>query len=617
MLSFTHTSLLPDFELNPEAHRSLRRKKSDGQARPEIQPGAFRRFLRFLGRQARRIGPEPLAWKSEAHLFALAVLSALLMRLPFPRIDLASVAAVGLVPFLWALPRATSGKQVFYLGWVFGAVYYYVQLFWLHILTQYSVMIIPGLITLGIYLGLFKALFAWLVWRFGTRGRLGFLLAATAWVSFEYLQSIGDLGFPWGYLGHTLWMHPSLIQLSAWTGVYGLSLVLFWSNHLLADLIRRMRRESGAPAGGELIARAVVLGLFGALVALSASAGRRTVAAEDFYTSGPATIGIVQPNIPQQMKLKSYAYDTPREEKQRLQTDILIKTIRLSHGLRATTGTAPCDLIVWPETAVTDDYFSLDKTYRTIFKDLATTGLDSSIFFGADQVLVFRNGSYVEPDQIDWDDYERNEDLYKQVPHVSGWFVEPDRGISPRVYAKTQLVPFAEGLPFVQHVPVLMDFISHVSGIIPYVPGKEQLVFDLNVRDQSVPFRFGPLICFESIYPRLSRASVRNGAEALVVITNDSWYEQTAGPRFHQLESVFRAVETRRWLIRCANHGISCFISPFGKIVEETQLARDAVLKREIRGAKGLTFYARFGDLFSWVMLVATVLLAFVERRQR
>ena len=132
--------------------------------------------------------------------------------------------------------------------------------------------------------------------------------------------------------------------------------------------------------------------------------------------------------------------------------------------------------------------------------------------------------------------------------------------------------------------------------------------------------RFGPLICYESCYPHLSRALVRRGAEMLVIITNDGWYEQTAGPAQHQLEAVFRAVETRRWVARCANHGISCFISPLGRIETETELAREAVVRLPVRGVKELTFYGRRGDVFAGLALAVTavfVAVGVIARRRR
>lgn len=580
--------------------------------------GAVRRILRLFGRLLRRLGPEPLAWKGQAHLFGLAIVSALLLRLAYPRWNMAAVSAVGLVPLLWALGGARSGKQAFYIGWLFGAVFYYVLMVWLNILVKYHFLMPAALVAMSLYLGLFKGLFAWIVWRARAGGGWVFVVAPAAWVGLEYLQSLGDLGFPWGYLGHSLWLHPALIQPAAWTGVYGLSFGLFWINQLLCDAARRATGQGDAPSRRQLAARMAVLALLAGAVWLSDLEARRQVGRGDFYCSPPVTVGIVQPNIPQEMKFRSYGQDVVPDERQRLQREILRKTIRLTDLLQDCPTSQRSELIVWPETAITDDWFAYRLAYRSFFDDLATTRWGAAVFFGATNLRLLRRGRYVPPERLDVRDYERNFDDYSVQVYVSAWFAEPGRGLSRRVYNKIQLVPFAEGIPYVQRIEPLRRLVMAVSGMQPFSRGREHTVYDL--RDPSggeTVLRFGPLICYESIYPHLSRALVRGGAQLLVVITNDAWYEQTAGPEQHQLESVFRAVETRRWVVRCANHGISCFISPLGEIVEQTRLARDAVIRHEVRGVKELTFYARWGDVFAWLMIVGGVGIMLIGKGRR
>lgn len=571
-----------------------------------------------MRRAWRRWGPEFSAWKGQAHLFGLAIFSALVLRLAYPRWNVAVVAGVGLAPFLWAVARATSGKQAFYLGWVFGAVYYYVLLVWLNVLIAYHSVIPVALVLLGLYLGLFKGLFAWLAWKATRRGRRFFWVAAAAWVAVEYLQSLGDLGFPWGYLGHSLWRHPALIQPVAWTGVYGLSLVLFWTNHLACDGVRWWRHETAAPVLGELLVRVAVLAVFCGAILLAAADAHRRVGADGFYATPPVTVGIVQPNIPQKIKFRSYAGDTPQEERERLQREILHKTIVITDELRPARHTAGCDLIIWPETALTDELLEFRPAYATLFDDLATTRFGASLFFGATKMRVLRHERFVAPEAFDADDYRQHPEAYRFEFYNSTWLAEPGRGLNPTVYSKTRLVPFGEGFPYVQRVKPLADLIAKVAGMVPLTPGTEHTVYSLRPTASGDPLlRFGPLICYESCYPDLARKRVRRGAELLVIITNDAWYEKTAGAAQHQLQAIFRAVETRRWIARCANHGISCFISPLGEIVVESELAHEATLKWGVRGVKELTFYVRWGDLFAWLTLAGTCGFVVLARKRR
>ena len=595
--------------------RPLRRgfERRSRRAKPAahiVRRGPLRRGLAAVGRAWRRGGPELRNWKGQAHLFALAVISALIMRLAYPRWNVAVVAAFGLAPFLWAVGRAAGGKQAFYIGWVFGGVFYYGLCIWLNVLIQYHPIIPAAIVLMGLYLGLFKGLFAWIAWKLHRRGPLPFLGIPAAWVATEYLQSLGDLGFPWGYLGHSLWRHPPLIQLAAWTGVYGLSLVLFWINHLVCDGVRLARREAGAPRLRALAIRLAILAAMGGAGLLAyRGAWRAAAQADDRYSTPPITIGIVQPNIAQPIKLRSYSWDTPEEERERLQNEILNKTLHISDRLQTGLDTRPCDLIIWPETAVTDDFFvfRLDA-YRTLFEDLATTRFHTSLLFGMSELRFYREGRFVEPRAFDPDDYNRHFDQYTLEIYNNASLADPERGLVPNVYRKTRLVPFGEGLPYVRRIKPLADLISAICQMVPLVPSKEHRVCAFQPRDPAAsPVTLGPLICYESCYPDLSRKRVRLGAEVLVVITNDAWYDLTAGAAQHQLQSVFRAVETRRWVARSANHGISCFVSPVGEIVVESELARDAALKHAVRGAKTLTFYCRWGELFSWLMLIAAV----------
>ena len=103
---------------------------------------------------------------------------------------------------------------------------------------------------------------------------------------------------------------------------------------------------------------------------------------------------------------------------------------------------------------------------------------------------------------------------------------------------------------------------------------------------------------------------VRNKSGLLINITNDAWYGRTSAPYQHFSMAVFRAVENRRALIRSANTGISGFIDPVGRVVAATALFEDAVITRKVPILHTTTIYTRFGDLFAWLCLAATLVLA-------
>lgn len=119
----------------------------------------------------------------------------------------------------------------------------------------------------------------------------------------------------------------------------------------------------------------------------------------------------------------------------------------------------------------------------------------------------------------------------------------------------------------------------------------------------------GVAICFESIFPDVTRALVHNGAEVLAIITNDAWFDGTSGPPQHAAHAVLRAVETDRWVIRAANTGISMIIDPTGHVTAMTSPQQQGVLVGRLAPTRTVTFYVRWGDLFAWTTIVSFVAL--------
>jgi apolipoprotein N-acyltransferase len=144
-----------------------------------------------------------------------------------------------------------------------------------------------------------------------------------------------------------------------------------------------------------------------------------------------------------------------------------------------------------------------------------------------------------------------------------------------------------------------------VAGVGDFTPGKKGHTI------QWGDFRLGIQICYEIIFPPLSRAMVKNHASVLVNITNDAWYGGTSAPYQHFSMTVLRAVENRRSIIRAANTGISGFIDPCGKVIATTPLFEDATITRSVPVIKETTFYSRFGDLFAMVCLLITLVAVF------
>jgi apolipoprotein N-acyltransferase len=173
-------------------------------------------------------------------------------------------------------------------------------------------------------------------------------------------------------------------------------------------------------------------------------------------------------------------------------------------------------------------------------------------------------------------------------------------------YSKIKLVPFAERVPW-SDVLSFMNAMYWNFGLGGWAVGEDTTVFQFKTRNTTSVF-FSNLICYESIYPGFTSEFVRKGAQFLTIITNDSWWGNTSGAYQHKQYAIFRAIENRRWIARCANGGISCFIDPFGRVVESSELFTQKILYGNIVPNNVLTFYSQHGDWFAESCLIVSLL---------
>jgi len=185
----------------------------------------------------------------------------------------------------------------------------------------------------------------------------------------------------------------------------------------------------------------------------------------------------------------------------------------------------------------------------------------------------------------------------------SAYLIIPEKKTMGK-YDKTHLVPFGEYVPFKKWLPFLGKIVAQVGD------------FSAGKVGQTLPWRreqLGVQICYEIIFPGLSRAMAKNGASVLVNITNDAWFGKTSGPYQHFSMTVFRAVENRRSLTRSANTGISGFIDPAGRILASTDLLQDAVATQTVPMLKERSVYTQIGDLFARVCLAVVLVITLIE----
>jgi len=193
----------------------------------------------------------------------------------------------------------------------------------------------------------------------------------------------------------------------------------------------------------------------------------------------------------------------------------------------------------------------------------------------------------------------------------SAWFVDSVTGFYLNAYDKMQLVPFGEYLPLVGNIPFLRNIIFNIGDM---TRGEKQTLF------QCEGHQFGVMICFESTFPYLARRLAKNGAAFLTVVTNDGWFGMTSALEMHLSHAVFRAIETRRNVVQCANTGISAMVDSKGRIVGKIRAGKRDRIKTlvQMSSPSQLTLYTRWGDMFvllCFVVVFCIEITALIQKR--
>jgi apolipoprotein N-acyltransferase len=416
-------------------------------------------------------------------------------------------------------------------------------------------------------------------------------LLAAAWCALEWLRSWIFTGLPWNLLGISQWKVIPIIQIAEYTGVYGVSFLIVYVNIALSMTVDSLRKTIGTGKYRRPVPMMVGMTLVMTTALVGFKATMKWNLPEKDVGKRSVKITVVQGDIEQ----CRFASDAKVEEV--LKTYLDFSELAILNNP---------DLMVWPETAVPipyrDGYDSAYKYRFGVFKLLE--GHRTKLMIGS----------------IDYD-YD-NARKYRKKEDVPSWnsvfLIEPG-GKTVAKYNKIHLVPFGEYVPLGKLFPWLVDMIGMGRGL---TPGRKFALFDI-----AKGAKAGVCVCYEDIFPEIARGFVRRGANILINITNDAWYPTSSEPEQHLANAVFRAIETRRPLLRAGNNSCSCLILPSGLIVDSvvSSVAPDgSSIPRPTVKCRGfgafqvlfdsnppLTFNTRYGDLFAWLCaaLLAAALL--------
>lgn len=411
-----------------------------------------------------------------------------------------------------------------------------------------------------------------------TRARVGqtggYLALILYWLTFEYIHLHWEFSWPWLSLGNVFAMHPSWVQWYEYTGVSGGTLWILLSNILVYHTWLE-RRQYAVPLTTFLWKKAwlptvviIIPFLLSSLVQYNFK-----------VPTGPAVkVVIVQPNID--------PYDKFAEEHEQAQLDKLL-------SLSASKSDSTTAYIIWPETALflhgTWEH-RLTYEYQTEqIRQFLKRYPQASLVSGATTLK-----RYDIPDEAPSMARSSEDGTLRYDAFNSA--VQLDTSLVAQIYHKSRLVPGVEIIPYVRYLTFMKQLALDLGGITGgygLTPGVQLL------EDTRTNIKVLPAICYESVYGEFVAEHVRNGANLLFVLTNDGWWGNTEGHRQHAQYARLRAIETRRWVARSANTGISCIIDPKGTIQQQLPYWEEGVIAADVTPGDTFTFYVRFGDLIS------------------
>jgi apolipoprotein N-acyltransferase len=531
-----------------------------------------------------------------------AALSGALATLCFAPFDCTWLCWFALTPLLAAIwfsgqEGKRRGLRDLLLGYVAGVVFFWSAFFWLRTVT------VPGLILVGLYMGVYFALWGWLAglvrprkllaaplgsWRTGppppnepsaearspwlsSARNLGLaVILACGWTALEWVRGWMFSGWGWNGLGVPLHGILPIIQIAEYTGVAGLSFIVAFANVIALATVRRFIVETKVrqrrPHFDFTLTMAAIVGL--------CAYGIRVL--QEHPPTRPLRVAAVQSNVPRDEKFSA-----------QFQGKTFYEFAHLTQIALA--AKPPPELILWPESSMPAPVLKDVSNYRFV--------MNVSNAMSADLLL----GSL---------------DLDEKGDYNAALLV-PARAGKPQVYRKLHLVPFGEYVPGRNTMP----FIARIVGDqVPgdFTRGSEPVVFRLTNQ-----MRVAPLICFEDTLGELTRKFVLRGADLLANVTNDGWFLHSAASQQHLNNAIFRCVETRRPLVRAANTGVTCFVNEFGHVTQTLTDAKGSTFTEgvlsgtvQVPTSHRLTFYARHGELFAELCGCAVLIFLVVRLTQ-
>ena len=413
---------------------------------------------------------------------------------------------------------------------------------------------------------------------------LAYAAFAAYWISFEMLHLNWELSWSWLNLGNALGEFPSWVQWYEYTGTFGGTLWILLANVLVFKLLR----ENGFNLNLRYYWQEKIGGVFKIFIIILLPL---LISAWMYFShedKGRAVeVVVVQPNFEPHYE----KFAIPRNQ----QIDRFIK-------LSEEAITEKTEYLVFPETSFgggQEDY--LEKNKQVIqLRNFTAKYPNLKLVTGISSAKVFKPG---EP-HTNATREQNNKDgstLYWEAHNTA---IQLDATDSIQLYVKGKLVPGAEITPYRKIFFFLEPVIEQLDGSLEgHGVSNKRKVFTSNSGS------IAPVICYESIFGDYHAGYIREGAEAIFIVTNDGWWDNSPGHKQHLAFASLRAIETRRSVARSANVGTTCFLNQRGDVLQPTEYGKAAAVKGNIKFNDEMTFYVKWGDLIGRLGLFLSAIL--------
>ena len=488
--------------------------------------------------------------------YILTIISAILMGLSQQPWSLGFLAWFSLFPFFLIIEEQTTYKGIFKYSFIWSFIYHLIFFFWISDNIGLDSQILRYLIMILVVLVLTINIFTIYGIYFYLKRKLNFSIISLPFIIVS-IEYVRSLGFYGSAWNSLSYSQTDFLIISQIIEYTGIFGLTFWIV-LLNVLILNLYSKINFKNMFILVIVFLFPWILGSILKTNHK-----------INGDKIKIKLIQPNI-------------ALEEKRRSLRGSLNKLINLSNK----SSNHIADLIIWPESSISGAFLK-GGTYNSSLSSKMNNFLKNSKFSlvaGAD--LRIDNKRY------------NSALLFKSDSIIS-------------IFNKQKLVPNVERTPDIFNIIGLnIGFQSNISN---FDIGNELTMFSVD------GINFASMICIESVFPDLTRKFVNQGAEFITYIVNDGWYPRNPQLDQHADRCIFRAIENRRYVARCANTGVTMVVDSYGNITEKIEFNKEGVLEAEIISSDKKTFYTKYGDVFSIfniIIIVIMIIKSSISRRK-